>query len=125
MVRITKIFLLLITPIMIFISCIEEKNTLNNYLDDVELQFETNQLENIKMALKDALTLSSEELESKRYEDYTGTPNQWDLRTLFEKHFMPDDPQKKLGENFYTDIKSEDVQNTIRHIYEKLTTIEP
>ncbi len=124
MVRITKVILFLTVSAMILSGCTEEKNALSNYLADAELQCEPGQIENIRTALHDALTLSSEELELKRYEDYSGIPGQWDLRTLFEKHFVPDDPQKSLGENFYIEIKTEKVQNTIQQIVEQLTTIE-
>jgi len=106
---------------VILLGCAGEKNALGVYLENVELQCEMSQVENIKRALNDALTLSQEELESKRYEDYTGTPGQWDLRILFENHFVPDDPGKVLGDHFYEDIQSENVQSTIRNILEGLT----
>jgi hypothetical protein len=69
--------------------------------------------------LSDALTLSEKELEVKKYKDYQGLEAQWDLRTVFEKYFVPEKPVS-LGDNFYHDIKSEGFQAKIKKILEIL-----
>lgn len=120
--EIKNLFLVLLLSLMYLFGCTEKNNILYNYLKNAELQAEDSQLENIKQALNDALILTPDELKSKRYADYTDRPDQWDLQILFEKHFVPDDPQKRTGKNFYEDIRSKDVQKYIQHILEEMAT---
>jgi hypothetical protein len=66
------------------------------------------------------LTLPEEELKNKRYKDYTGKENQWDLPDLIYRHFVPDMKGKMLTDNFYSEVKSEEVQKKVKEILEKL-----
>lgn len=94
------------------------------YLINVEIQFEGDlQKENIISALNDILTLSEFELKEKKYKNYLGKENQWDVQTLILKHFVPDNKTKTLGENFYTEIKAKDVQLEIKRILNELNDI--
>ena len=107
--------------LMFLSNCTGSENTTANYFNDAELQYEGNvQKENIMTALNDILTLPEEELKNKRYKDYTGKINQWDLETLIYKHFIPDNNGKTLGNNFYHDIKSEEVKKQIKQMMEDL-----
>lgn len=49
-----------------------------------------------------------------------GRENQCDLPTLIYRHFVLDKKSKSLGENFYHDVKSKEVQEEIKKIVEKL-----
>lgn len=102
-------------------GCGRATNPVADYFDRSELQYETEaQKQNIIGALHDILTLSAQELAQRRYEDYTGKPNEWDLPTLIGKHFVPDKQGKTLGPKFYTDIKSARVQAQVRRILDRL-----
>ncbi|MCD4783612.1 MAG: hypothetical protein K8T10_07250 [Candidatus Eremiobacteraeota bacterium] len=117
------IFLLLlsVTIAVILSSCKETDNPVFLYLKNVELQYEGEvQKENIKTALQDILTLTLDQLKKKRYRDYKGKENQWDLPTLIEKHFVPAKSGITLGDNFYKDVKSMEVQNEVKIILDRL-----
>ena len=95
-------------------------NPVADYLKSAELQYETEiQKENIANALNDILNLSEEQLKEKRYKDYTGRENQWDLPTLIYRHFVPEPPGTTLGDNFFQDIKSEETQEQIKQFLGK------
>ncbi|MBU3918907.1 hypothetical protein KKC63_03335 [Patescibacteria group bacterium] len=97
----------------------ETANPVADYLKGAELQCEEIQRENIAVAFNDVLNLSAEELKEKRYKDYTGKENQWDLPTLIYKHFVPVPPVVHLGDDFFNDVKLEEAQEEIRQILEK------
>ncbi len=113
----------LVHAIIIFFSLIVlfgcAQNGVLAYLDNVEMQFEESQKDNIICALNDAITLSVEDLKLKRYEDYSGKKEMWDLPTVFLRHFFSD-KQRTLGDSFYMDLKDPLVQNQIREILAKL-----
>lgn len=95
------------------------RNSVADYFENSELQYETEiQKENISAALDDILKLSEEQLKERKYKDYTGKENQWDLPTLIYRHFVPDGP-KNLGENFYHDVKLQVAQNQVKEILEE------
>lgn len=103
-------------------GCRRATNPVAGYVDKAELQYETEaQKQNIVRALDDILTLSAQELEQRRYEDYTGKPNEWDLPTYVGKRFVPGKQGKTLGPKFYPDVKSARVQGQIRRILDRLT----
>ncbi|MCK4251809.1 hypothetical protein KAX97_10195 [candidate division WOR-3 bacterium] len=113
--------LLLLGLCMGFIKCKEGENPVASYFENAELQYEgKNQEENIVTALNDILSLSEEQLKAKRYKDYTGKENHWDLPTLICRHFVPDRKGKFLGNNFYHDVKSKVVQEKIKQILERI-----
>jgi hypothetical protein len=117
-ILITHLILLFLCFIMV---CQKNENQVLNYFINSELQYETNtQKENIITALYDILNLSEEELKQKKYKNYLGQENQWDLPTLIYKHFVPDKQNKHLGDNFYHDIKSKDVKVEIIKTLDKL-----
>jgi len=98
----------------------EAANPVAQYLKGAELQYETEiQKENIVTAFNDILNLSVEELKERRYKDYTGKENQWDLYTLIYRHFVSAPPGVHLGDNFFNDVKLEEAQEQVRQILEK------
>ncbi len=118
-----KFFSLLLVSLMITLSnCKKPGNPVLDYLENAELQYEgETQEKNIVAALKDILSLPELILRAKKYKDYTGKEHQWDLHTLIERHFVPDRKDKSLGDNFYHDVKSEEVQKKIRQILEEIS----
>ncbi|MCK4523592.1 hypothetical protein KAU15_01580 [candidate division WOR-3 bacterium] len=102
-------------------SCGKDENSVQNYLEDAELQYEgIAQEENIITALNDILNLSEEQLKTKTYQDYSGKENEWDLQTLIYKHFVPSEKGKTVGNNFYNDIKTNEVQEKIKWFLKNL-----
>jgi len=103
-------------------GCGRATNPVLDYFDNAELRYETEaQKQNIVRALHDILTLPAQELAQRRYEDYAGKPNEWDLPTLVGKHFVPDKQGKTLGPKFYIDVKSPKAQAQVRRILDRLT----
>ena len=70
--------------------------------------------------MNDILELPAQELEKKKYRDYKGNENIWDLPTLFTRHFVPDSAGKTPGTNFYNEIKSAAVQARIKELITEL-----
>lgn len=102
-------------------GCKRHKNPVVDYLHQVEIQYETEaQKENIINGLRDALHLSPEILQGKRYRDYQGNERAWDLRMLFRHHFVPSSKHKVLGVNFFYDITSEEGRKRVAEILETL-----
>jgi len=102
-------------------SCKDSDNHVLNYFSNAELQYEGEiQRENLISAMNDVLNLSEEQLKLKKYKDYSGKENLWDLPTLIYKHFVPDNEDKTLGNNFYHDIKTKEVQEKIRQILKQI-----
>ena len=86
-------------------SCSE--NSALTYLENAEVQYsEESEKQNIVNALDDVLTLSPQQLAAKRYPDYSGNEQQWDLRTLFERYFVPEEQGRTLGDDFYEELKA-------------------
>ena len=107
--------------ITVLSGCKNSENSVLEYFKNAELQYENeSQKNNIITALNDILNLTEDELKTERYKDYAGKEKQWDLPTLIYKHFVPDRKGKSLGNNFYHDVKKEEVQKSIRHILENL-----
>lgn len=102
-------------------GCRRQKNQTIDYLDNAELQYEgTMQKENIVKALRDALHLPPEILKGKRYSDYEGNENVWDLRAVVVHHFVPRSKEKTLGQGFYQDITSEEGKKKVKEILKTL-----
>lgn len=102
------------------LSTFKFTNPVADYFDGSEIQAETDaQRQNIAMALNDILNLSENQLKEKRYQDYSGNANQWDLPTLIYRHFVPD-AQKTLGDNFFRDVKEKDAQDQVKKILSTL-----
>lgn len=118
---ITFITVLLTLIIFQLTSCKDGENQVLNYFNNVELQYDGRlQEETIIEALNDLLNLSEEQLKLKKYKDYSGLENQWDLPTLIYKYFVPDKESKTLGKNFYKDVKAKEVQERIKKILSQI-----
>lgn len=91
-----------------------------DYLEGSEYQGEASQRANFLKGLDDALSLAPEELQKRRYADYTGKARQWDLATLFKKHLLPDKASRTLGDNFYSDLKDARVQAYLQALRKRL-----
>ncbi len=114
-------FLFFLTIIFVFTCSSKPNNKTYQYFDDVELQYDGDiQKNNIKTALNDILTLSIEELKTKKYKDYNGNEGKWNLPALIYKHFVPNKQKKTLGSYFYKEIKAKKVQKQIRNILKKM-----
>lgn len=115
-----KIFLLftLVVSIFLYSGCGKKGgNRVLNYLKNSELKFDNKiQRDNIMDAGKDVILLSSDDLKLRRYKDYDGNENQWDLQTLFTKHFVPKKPGLDWGDDFYHEVKQDSVQAFMSHI---------
>ena len=114
--RIPILFIFIITSCNLGNS---QKDNLYDYLQNSELQYETEmQKEIIITALSDILNfdLSVEELKDKRYPNYTGKPNQWNLPTLINKYFVPEDENITFGKNIYKQLRKKRVYDTINEI---------
>jgi len=95
-------------------------NPVLDYLKNSQLKFDNKvQRDNVKEAMMDILTLDKQYLEDKRYKDYEGNESMWDLKTVVEKHFIPNKPGLSLGSNFYDDVKSDSVMVFIGALYMK------
>ena len=115
-----SIFILLYLSVLL-VSCGKIDNPVFWYFQNAELQYEDKvQEENIATALNDILNLSEEQLKAKRYKDYAGKEKNWDLPTLIHRHFVPDKKGASLGNDFYHDVKSEEVQKEIKKILERV-----
>lgn len=99
-----------------------KKSQTARYFDGVEVQYENKaQKDTIIQALNDILNLSEEDLKTKRYPDYAGRRDIWNLSVMISRYFVPDDPNKSLGDNLYRELKSNEVQQKIKKIMGTLT----
>ncbi len=91
------------------------------FLENAELQYEgTIQRETIHEALNDILVLPEEKLKARRYRDYAGNKNQWDLPTLFTRYFVPDRQGRTLGNDFYRDVHSDETRREVMKIMKRM-----
>jgi hypothetical protein len=105
--------------IILFTGCSKDKgpNPVLNYVQNSELTYDNKtQRDNIFMAMKDIVALSSKDLEKMRYQDDMGKENQWDLKQVFNRHFKPKKQGLEWGDNFYEDVKDPQVQAIAAHI---------
>jgi hypothetical protein len=108
-----------------FSGCRHDSNAVADYLTHAELQYETEgQKQSVIRALNDILALTGPELQQRRYDDYSGQPNTWDLPTLISRYFAPDRKGKTLGPRFYSDVKSARVQAEVRRILDRLSGVD-
>jgi hypothetical protein len=99
-----------------WMGCGKAENPVAEYFENAELQYEGEiQKENILTALEDILRLPEDELRSRKYKDYTGKDDAWDLSTLIVSHFVPDG-KKNLGNNFYKDVKTKEMREKIKQM---------
>jgi len=113
--RISPLILLLL--IISLLSCGKETNQVLRYFENAEIQCETEDQKNsIINALNDILTLDTAELKEKRYADYRGQKGEWTIQVLLYHYFVPDAQSKIPGDNFFNDIKSDDLRDKIKSI---------
>lgn len=118
--KLYRVLLFLIFLLSAFHGCHKHGNPVLEYFENAELQVEDNIQEKIIIdALNDILRLSASELMNRRYGDYEGEADQWDLPTLIYRHFVPDQ-KASLGDNFYHDVKARKVQKKIKEILEQI-----
>jgi hypothetical protein len=98
-------------------------NAVLRYLESSELQYEGDgQKANVIAALEDILLLPAGELAKKRYGEYNGNKGVWDLPTLIERHFVPREQGRTMGDRFYEEIKAPEVKAEVRRILKELRT---
>lgn len=95
-------------------------NPVLGYIKNSQLKFSNKmQRDVVKGAMYDILTLDKEYLEERRYKDSEGNDNKWDLRQVVQNYFVPNKPGYSLGDDFYTDVKSDSVMVEIANLYMK------
>jgi len=103
------------------VGCGGKPNQLAAFLEDAELQCETEaQRCNLCAAFQDMLDLTPEQLRNRRYCDYTGQPGRWDLPTLLSRHFVPGSKQHSIGPRFYDEVKSAEVRQQVQRFLDRL-----
>ncbi len=121
--NVVKIFLLPVALLLLMtgLVCSHRVNPVADFLKNAELQYEGKaQEETVAAALNDILSLPEEALKSRRYSDYAGTKDQWDLPTLISRHFVPDRKGKNLGSVFYRDVRSDEARREVGKILERM-----
>jgi len=95
------------------------------YLDGISVQAEGKARDTVIEALGDALRLPAPELARQLYYEPTGTKREWDLKTVFQKHFVPKDLgtltkvfHKKY--DFCAALKAPEVHQRLREILDGL-----
>ena len=94
-----------------FSGCQKKENQVLIYLQNSELHFDSKvQRDNVFQAMKDCFIYSEDELKTRRYKDYEGKDNQWDLPAVLYHHFAPKKQGLTLGDDVYHDVKQPEVQ---------------
>lgn len=96
----------------------EHLNSLNTYLQDIEVQAETDeQYIQVKNAFLDMLILPASELKMKRYKDYQGNPNRWSIQELLNRHVCPVSADHMFNEKtFYKELETPEVKDSLTKI---------
>jgi hypothetical protein len=113
-----NLFLLIIILILFNAGCSKKGgNPVLYYLKNSELKYDNKmQRDNIIRACTDAIMYAPEDLKKKRYKDYEGNEDRWDLQTLLTKHFVPQKLNLTWGDNFYEDVKQDSVKAIFSYI---------
>jgi hypothetical protein len=99
-----------------------DKNKTAEYLRGIEIQYETpEQRKVIQEALTDMLSLDEAMLKNKKYPDTFKKNYTIPLEEVIRHHFVPDDPRKTLGPDFYKDLKNPEVRKLIEELLSGLT----
>ncbi|MBN2538268.1 hypothetical protein JXB37_08345 [candidate division WOR-3 bacterium] len=125
--RTTVTGLLILTAVLLLIAaCGGTSNPVADYLLESEVRCENEtQRCNICNALQDIILLAPDQLRERRYCDYAGSPNRWDLPTLVQRHFVPARSGATLGPQFYQDVKATEVRQWAEKTLARLTEIAP
>jgi hypothetical protein len=111
------ILMLILLFIYVFPLKAKELSQTYNFFYNVEVQFDTDfQRKEIIKALNDMLTLDTVSLKNKKYSNYNQEGEFWTITELIYKYFVPDDQNKTLGDNFFSDIKNSNVSNILKKI---------
>jgi hypothetical protein len=103
----------------------DKTNYTTGYLKNSELQYETYlQKDILEGVFSDILKLPISKLKEKKYPDYTGSKDQWDISQVFLRYIVPDSLNKSLRENFYEELKTDTVQAIIQRMLDKMRGIE-
>lgn len=104
-----------------FIGGKMKDNNTTDYFSGVEIQYETEeQREVIVQVLRDLLTLEEEELRKAEYPDSFRKGNKVKARQVIYQHFVPDEAEKRLDDNFYKDVTTKEVRTLIINLLQKL-----
>lgn len=120
-IRSSAISMIVLLSLTLLQSCATTGNNFALYLQNVEVQYETDtQKTSIINFLHDLLTIPPEQLQQKRYPDYTGKAEQWDCKTMISKYFVPDHSSKTLNNDFYQELQTDIVQQQIQLLIERI-----
>ena len=100
-------------------------NQTASYLENAEIQFETEQQKNTLLKVfKDIQTIPPDSLELSTYPDYKGQKSIWSIQQVLYRYIVPDKSNKKLGYEFYSELKTKEVQTIIKQMEEQLQNME-
>jgi len=104
-------------------------NTVVAYLQGAERQSEDlDQRREIEKALNDMLTLSPDELRTRRYANYQMEPGAWDIIHLLHRYFVPEKLKGLDEARFYRDIAKPEaravIQEHLREVREAIAADE-
>lgn len=95
-------------------------NPVLNYIKNSQLTFSNRmQRDVVKAAMLDILTLDKKYLVEMRYKDSNGNDSAWNLQQVVQYYFVPKKPGVSLGDDFYSDVKSDSVMVEIGRLYMK------
>ncbi len=98
-------------------------NTVVHFFQQAELQAETDsQRMEIRTVLTGLLELPVEQLKERKYPDYQGHPDQWDILKFLNSYFVPVTPQQLSAEQFYKDLRQPEARKEIRDQLDKLNS---
>lgn len=120
-----KHFVLILAVAVFAIACQSvdnRENSLVAYLENAELQIETSdQRQELKKALRDILSFSSEQLKNKRYANYRMETGAWTLYEILSAYFLPNKPMSLNNVSFYRDVGTDKAKSIVR---KKLTLLQ-
>lgn len=92
-------------------------NSVVEYLTDAEIQAETDgQRSELRKAFADMLTLSADELTTRRYAGFDGTAGVRSLPELLAAHVVPAKPAALTPAQFFADVKQPAAQASVRKL---------
>jgi hypothetical protein len=115
-------YILFILFYLVLLSgCEVKKNNTALFFDGVEIQYETEEQGKVIIeALNDMLTLDEEELNNKLYPDCCKTGKTVRIGGVIYSHFVPDSSGKVLNDDFYKELKTEEVREQIEKLLETM-----
>jgi hypothetical protein len=90
-------------------------NAVVAYLQGADQQFENaGQGREIEKALNDMLTLSPDELRTRRYANYQMEPDAWTIIDILHKYFLPSKPTGLDQNRFFRDVTKPEARAVIQ-----------